>query len=204
MMQWFHHLAQWMIGLAETSAGPWSLFGLAAAEACFFPIPPDLLLLALDLVSPDRAFLFAGICTAGSVLGGAVGYAIGRWGGRPVLSRLVAAETIQGIQQQFQRYDAWAILIAGFTPIPYKVFTVAAGVFYLDFWRFMLASLCARGGRFFLVSTIVFIYREQARRVFEDYFEMFTIGFVVLLVGGFLFLRWLGPRMGRRADSPTK
>ena len=194
MLQWVHDLAQWMVGLAETPAGPLGLFGLAAAEASFFPIPPDLLLLALCLVRPSESFLFAAICTAGSTLGGMLGFAIGRWGGRPLLERLVSAEKILLIERQFQKHDVWAVAVAGFTPIPYKLFTIAGGAFRLHFWRFAIASVCSRGARFFLVATVVYVFGEQANRLVRDYFDVLTVGFAILLIGGFLVLRLAGRR----------
>ena len=189
-MAWLRDLATWMAGLAETPVGPWGLFALAFAESSFFPLPPDLLLIALDLNTPERAFVFAAICTAGSTLGGMAGYGIGRWGGRPLLERLMAREKILAVQRQFQKHDVWAVAIAGFTPIPYKVFTIAGGVFHLRFWRFVLVSLVSRGMRFFLVSAVVFAFREQAKQLIREYFDLLTIGFVVLLIGGFLVVRW--------------
>ncbi len=194
MLQWVHDLAQWMVGLAQTPAGPLGLFGLAVAEASFFPIPPDLLLLALCLVRPSESFLFAAICTVGSTLGGMLGFAIGRWGGRPLLERLVSAEKILFIERQFQKHDVWAVAIAGFTPIPYKLFTIAGGAFRLNFWRFVIVSVCSRGARFFLVATVVYVFGEQANRLVRDYFNVLTIGFAVLLIGGFFVLRLAGRR----------
>ena len=194
MWQWVHDLGQWMVGLAQTPAGPLGLFGLAAAEASFFPLPPDLLLLALCLVRPSESFLFAAICTAGSTLGGMLGFAIGRWGGRPLLERLVSAEKILLIERQFQKHDVWAVAVAGFTPIPYKLFTIAGGAFRLHFWRFAIASVCSRGARFFLVATVVYVFGEQANRLVRDYFDVLTVGFAILLIGGFLVLRLAGRR----------
>ena len=191
MVVWLRDLAAWMIGLAESPAGPIALFGLAFAEASVFPIPPDILLLGLDLLKPERSFIYAAICTAGSTMGGIAGYAIGRWGGRPILKRLFPAERILAIEGWFQSYDVWAVAVAGFTPIPYKIFTIAAGVFRLDVRRFAIASFISRGARFFLVSACVFAFGEQAKRFIQEYFEIFTIGFIVLLIGGFLVVRWI-------------
>ena len=201
MLQWVHDLAQWMVGLAQTPAGPVGLFGLAVAEASFFPIPPDLLLLALCLVRPSESFLFAAICTAGSTVGGMLGFAIGRWGGRPLLERLVSAEKILLIERQFHKHDVWAVAIAGFTPIPYKLFTIAGGAFRLHFWRFAIVSVCSRGARFFLVATVVYVFGEQANRLVRDYFDVLTVGFAILLIGGFLVLRLAGRRYAASRDT---
>ena len=189
-MGWIRELAVWMTALAETSAGPWALFWLSLAEASFFPLPPVLLLLALDVLNPPRSFVFAAICTAGSTVGGMLGYAIGRWGGQPMLRRMVSETGILNIQQRFQQYDVWAVGLAGFTPIPYKVFTIAAGTFQLRFWRFVLVSVFSRGARFFLVSGLVYAFGQQAKELLKQYFNLFTIAFAVLLIGGFVVVRW--------------
>jgi membrane protein YqaA with SNARE-associated domain len=199
MLTWVQELAAWMVGWAQTPAGSVALFWLAFAESSFFPLPPDLLLLALDLLEPARGFWFALICTVGSTLGGAAGYAVGRWGGRPVLLRFVAPGKVALIEQQFQRYDVWAVGIAGFTPIPYKMFTIAGGAFRLRFWRFLAVSFVTRGARFFLVSLVVFVFGEQAKTFIREYFELFTIGFTALLIGGFLVVRWAA----RAAQRPS-
>jgi len=197
-------LAEWMVGLAKTPVGPAGLFGLAMAEAVVFPLPPDLLLLALCVLDPGNSFLYAGICLAGSTLGGMLGYALGRWGGRPALERFVSQEKIRGVERQFQRYDVWAVFLAGFTPIPYKIFTIASGVFRIRFGRFVAASIGSRGARFFLVGGTVFVFRDHARRIVEQYFELFTIAFAVLLVGGVVVLRWLGGRQEQAERAPLE
>lgn len=201
MMAWLQGLVTWMGGLAQTPIGPVALFGLAFVEASVFPIPPDVLLLALDLIRPRESFLFAGICTMGSTLGGMFGYAIGRWGGRPLLGRFGSEQKILAIQRQFQRYDVWAVFVAGLTPIPYKVFAIGAGVFHLRFWRFVLVTICSRGLRFFLVSAVVFAFGEQANRFVRDYFEWFTIAMAALLIGGFVIVKWAAAHHAARDQS---
>src|SRR5690606_27734878 len=117
---------------------PASLFWLSFVESIFFPIPPDVVLLPLSALRPDGAPLYGLLATVGSVSGAAIGYAFGLWGGRPLLQRFVSGERIHQVETLFQRYDGWAIGIAGFTPIPYKVFTLAAGVFRLSIPRFLI------------------------------------------------------------------
>ena len=180
-----------MVGLAHTPVGDRALFGLAVAESVCFPLPPDLLLLALSFLNPQRSWDLAALCTLGSALGGVLGYALGRFGGRPVVERFVSAKTLLSIERQFQKYDVWAIAIAGFTPIPYKVFTISGGLFRIHFWRFVWVSLFSRGARFFLVAAIVVMVGEPARRFLQDSFEWVTVAFMVLLVGGFLVLKKL-------------
>jgi membrane protein YqaA with SNARE-associated domain len=190
-------LYDWTVGWSDTPYGPSALFLLAFAEASFFPLPPDVLLIALGLGHPENALWYAAVCTAGSVVGGMAGYGIGRVGGKPLLDRFVSREKTLRIHRAFERYEAWAIGIAGFTPIPYKVFTIAAGAFWIHFGRFVLASLLSRGARFLMVGTLIMLYGEQVRRLIERYFNVFTVVFVALLAGGF----WLVHRHGRKVAA---
>lgn len=136
------------------SFGSFGLFFLAFIESIFFPIPTDVLLIILTIQNPSFWFGYAFIATIGSVLGAAVAYTIGYFGGRAILERYFH-KYIARVHAFFQKYETLAVFIAGFTPIPYKVFALAAGVFYVDFKKFILVSLLARGLRFFLVAGIV-------------------------------------------------
>jgi len=182
-------LIEWTLHWANTPYGPLALFVLAFAESSFFPIPPDILLIALGLLNPPTCLWLATITTVGSVLGGMFGYLIGIKGGRPLLEKLVKKEKIILVHNYFEKYEAWAIFIAAFTPIPYKVFTIAAGVFYIDFKGFVIASICGRGGRFFIVATLIMFFGEQIRYLIGRYFDIFSIAFVALLILGFYCLR---------------
>ncbi|MFH1753453.1 MAG: YqaA family protein [Candidatus Omnitrophota bacterium] len=169
--------------------GPLGLFVLAFAESSFFPVPPDILLIALALVDPKTSFYLAAITTAGSVLGAILGYMIGKKGGRPLLEKLVSKKNIETVHNYFNKYDVWAVGIAGFTPIPYKLFTISAGVFYINFTRFILASIISRGGRFFLVGTAVYFFGEEIKGMLEKYFNVFSLAFALLVILGFLAVR---------------
>ena len=118
-----------------------------------------------------------------------LGYWIGRRGGRPILNRFFAAERINYVERQFQRRDVWAVSIAAFTPIPYKVFAIGAGAFRLDFKRFLLASLIGRAGRFFLVGALITLFGDPIEAAIDEYFDWLALAFVVLLVAGGLVLR---------------
>jgi membrane protein DedA with SNARE-associated domain len=118
-------------------------------------------------------------------------------GGRPLLDRFVRPERSARVHRAFERYEAWAIGVAGFTPIPYKVFTIAAGVFWINFPRFVVASVLSRGARFLMVGTLIMLYGEQVRHLIERYFNLFTVVFVALLAGGF----WLVHRHGRKVAA---
>jgi membrane protein YqaA with SNARE-associated domain len=186
-----HALLAWVEGLADGPSGPTALFVLAFAESSFFPIPPDVLLIALCLGDPGRSLSFALLCTAGSVLGGMAGYGLGFWGGRPLLARWFAPARVARVKEYYDRYNAWATGIAGLTPLPYKLFTISGGAFAVDFRVFVVASILARGLRFLAVAGLIYLWGEPAKLFIERYLNVLTIAFVILLVGGFWALgRW--------------
>ena len=188
----------WVISWAYTPYGGVALFLNAVAESSFFPLPPDVLLIALSIFRPPLAFGYATICSLGSVLGGVVGYFLGLKGGRPLLRRLMSEERIRFVERYYQKYDIWAVGIAGFTPIPYKAFTLSAGVFVLDLKRFILISLVSRSARFFSVGLVIFLFGETAKTYLTKYINTFSIAFVVLLILGFLAVRYIAKRMAAR------
>jgi len=193
-MRLLRKLYDWVLHWAETPYGTPALFFLAFAESSFFPVPPDVLLIALTISVRKKAFFYALICTAGSVLGGAFGFFIGLefWEiGKGILLRYVTMETIDQVRFYFQNYEAWAVAIAGFTPIPYKVFTISAGFFRVDFLIFIVASILSRGARFFLVSGLLYLFGPTIRAFIDKYFNVVTYAFVVLLVGGFILVKYL-------------
>jgi len=184
-------LYDWVLGWAHTRFGIAALLVLCVAEASFFPIPPDPLLMALCLGSPGRSLRFAGWATLASVAGGILGYLMG-WGAWSVLQDPffqwvpgVTVESFAGVQEIYQRYDFWAIFLAGLTPIPYKVFTLSAGVFGINFPVFVLASLLSRGLRFFLVAGLIWAFGVPIRRFIDRYFNLLTLAFGILLILGF-------------------
>ena len=162
--------------------GSFGLFLLAFLESSFFPVPPDVLLIAMSVAEPDKALWFALICTIGSVLGGMFGYFIGYVGEMAILEKLFAHNKIQKVHNLFQRYEAWAILIAAFTPIPYKVFTIAGGVFYIKFWNFVLMSLISRGLRFFIVAIFVMYFGQKVVDYLNGKFEIFTLVVTIIIL----------------------
>lgn len=185
----------WVLSWAETPYGVPALFVLAFVESSFFPIPPDVLLIALALAVPTRAFRFALWCTIGSVIGGLFGYFIGfaLWTTfEPYLIPAVfARDKFDMVTAKYNEYGELAVFIAAFTPIPYKVFTVAAGVAKLNLLGFTGASIVGRGGRFFLVAMIIRIAGPRAKQLIDKYFNLVTIAGTLLLIGGFLLLRSL-------------
>ena len=185
----------WVVGWAETKRAEQALAGIAFAESSFFPIPPDPLLIAMVMAKPASFLRHAAICTLASTLGGALGYLIGL-----ALFSTVGMWIVNtyGLQEEFvhigTRYEENAFLTvftAAFTPIPYKLITVAAGVFRIDFVMFLFASLIGRGMRFFLVAFLMHHLGSRYKDSIEKYIDLLSIAFVVLLIGGFLALKYV-------------
>ncbi|GAB4535850.1 MAG: YqaA family protein [Thermodesulfovibrionia bacterium] len=194
-MKHLKRLYDWVLHWAETPYAVPALFILALAESSFFPVPPDVLLITLAISIPKRAFGYATICTVGSVLGGMLGYLIGLklidTIGMPIITFYGAMDRYSEIQSLYMKYDAWAVGIAGFTPIPYKVFTIAAGAFKINFPVFVLASIAGRAGRFFLVSGLIYFFGPSIKTFIDKYFNLLTFVFFALLIGGFLLVRYI-------------
>lgn len=187
-------LYHWTIGWADHPAGAIALFCVAFTQASFFPIPCDVLLVALMVGRPEKSFRFAAICTAGSVLGGMAGYLIGFTLREPALDflRWMSSDaTIEAVRAKFADNLFLAIVLASISPIPFKVFTIAAGVFEQNFAIFVLAATLARGARFFAWAVGLRRFGPQAREILEKRFELITIVGSILLVGGFVALKYL-------------
>ena len=188
-------LYNWTLSWAERPHGAWALFFLAVAESSFFPVPPDVLLLALCVGATRKSFKFALICSAGSVLGGMLGYAIG-WGAwhavRDYFIPYIFSEAVfDKVQQLYQANAFVAVLTAAFTPIPYKVFTIAAGVFDVNFWTFLTASLFGRSARFFMVAGLIFVFGAKIKELIERYFDWFAWALLALGIAGFVAVKLL-------------
>jgi len=183
-----------IIALAERPAAPWWLFTIAFAEASFFPIPPDALLIPMALAQPRLAFRFALICTAGSVLGGALGYAIGflllAKLAQPIINFYHYGAAFAAFQQKFAQYGVWVILIKGLTPIPYKIVTIAAGAAAFNFPLFMGASVITRGGRFFLLAVLLREFGPPVRDFIEKRLGLVTSLIAAGILGGFLLFKF--------------
>jgi membrane protein YqaA with SNARE-associated domain len=188
-------LYDWVLHWAATPYATWALLLLAFAESSFFPIPPDVLLIAMCVARPDRSLKYASICAVGSVAGGCLGYLIG-WQfmtsiGHRIVDFYGLTNRVAYIGNLYHAYDAWAVGIAGFTPIPYKVFTIAAGMFKIDFSVFILASAISRSGRFFLVGGLIYWFGPRIQSFIDRYFDMLAVTFTVLLVGSFVLVKYL-------------
>lgn len=159
---------------------------LAFIESSVFPIPPDLLLVAMCLNLPQKALIFALICTIFSTLGGAFGYGIGKFGGRPVFHWLFRkkAHYLEKVEKLYDKHGSWAVLGAAFTPIPYKVFTIASGIFNMNIISFLLMSFIGRGARFFIVAICLMFFGETIK----SYLELVIIGVTLLIIAFFIIV----------------
>lgn len=194
---WVRRLYEWVLHWADTPSGPAALGILSAAEASFFPIPPDPLLMALCLGAIKKSLRFAAIATAASVAGGIVGYLIGA-GAWQALGGFffayvpgVTPEAFEGIRELYDRYDFAAVFLAGLTPIPYKVFTLSAGVFSINFAVFLLASVLSRGLRFFAEAGLLYWFGPPISRFIDRYFNLLAWLFGILVVLGFVVVKYV-------------
>ncbi len=188
-------LYDWTIHWAQTPHSTWALFILAFCEASFFPIPPDVLLMALAVALPRKSFKYALVCSVGSVLGGCFGYLIGygffEYLGRPIISFYNITDVFNAVSTQYQNNAFTAIAVAGFTPIPYKVFTISAGVCKVNIFILILASALSRSARFFLIAGLFYLFGPKIKVFIEKYFNILTIIFVILLISGFVAIKYL-------------
>jgi len=188
-------LYNWTISLAGHPRALWALAVVAFVEASVFPIPPDVLMIPMIIARPNRAFLIATVGTIASVLGGLLGYAIGALAfdqiGYPILTALGKGDAILEFNDRFNGLSFWPVLIAGLTPFPYKVITIMSGWTGLPLATFVITSIVARAGRFFLVALLLWKFGAPIRDFIERRLGLMTILFVVLLAGGFYAVRFL-------------
>jgi len=186
----FTRLYDLALSWSKTKNAPRYLFGLSFAESFIFPIPPDFMLVPMALAQRERAWNFALIATFGSVLGAIIGYLLGSelyaQLGLPLVTFYNAEEVVTGVENWFNTYGVWVILIAGFTPVPYKLFTVTAGAMGMGLAPFILASILGRAARFYLVCGIVFYGGDPLAQLFRKYADL--IGWVVVIALVILFL----------------
>jgi membrane protein YqaA with SNARE-associated domain len=184
-----------LVVLSNHPSALWVLAAVSFAESSFFPIPPDVMLIPMILANRSKAWLFAGVCTIASVLGGFFGYAIGYFlfetAGKWVIDLYGLQAGFNNFQQQFNEWGLWVILIKGLTPIPYKLETIASGAAHFDLFTFGIASLITRGGRFFLVAGLLYVVGDPIRHFVEKHLTLVTTGFVIIIVGGFVAFAYI-------------
>lgn len=188
-------LYTWTMALASHPRAIWALAGIAFIESSVFPIPPDALMIPMIIAAPQRAFWIAAVATVASVLGGLLGYAIGFFAyeqiGAPILAALGKEDAMAEFATRFNGVGFWAVLIAGLTPFPYKVITIMSGWTGMPLATFVITSIVARAGRFFLVALLLNRFGEPIRDFIERRLGLVTIVFVAILIGGFYATRFL-------------
>ena len=192
----------WMLSWGDSKWGGTALFFFAFAESSFFPIPPDVLLIALCLGAVAKSFRYASICLAGSLLGALAGYAIGYFlwqtpsGEYTELARfffnnVFSEESFNRVKVLYDEYDFWIVFTAGFTPLPYKLFTITGGLFNINLGMFVIASAVSRGLRFFVIAWLIWKFGEPIKKFIDKYFNLLAILFTVLLIGSFVLVKYL-------------
>ncbi|MDE1148639.1 MAG: DedA family protein [Azospirillaceae bacterium] len=188
-------LYDWTLRLSGHRHAVWALAAVSFIESSVFPIPPDLLLIPLVLADRRKAFWYATVCTVASVLGGFLGYAIGFYLWDTIGHRIIEAygliDAYNGFKADFDRYGAEIIILKGMTPIPYKLVTIASGAFKFDLLTFAGASIISRALRFFLVAALLWKFGEPIRTFVEKRLTLVTTLFLVLLVGGFILVKYV-------------
>ena len=203
-MRWLRNLYDWVLKWSNSKYGPLMLGLMSFAEASFFPIPPDVLLIPLALGLRTKAFRLAFICSLGSILGAIFGYVIGSylwWEGVNQFSWLArlffnvipgfTPEIFYSIQTKYEIWNFWVVFTAGFTPIPFKVITISAGAFDINFILFVIASTLSRSARFFLLSALIWKFGESMRDFIDKYFNLLAIIFMILLIGSFVLIKYV-------------
>lgn len=195
-------LYDWVLSWSASRWGWLALFFIALFEANWFPLPPDVLLIALCLGAPKRSFRFASICLAGSILGAALGYAIGHYlwvtpMGDPTpianffYDHVFSVEGFNNVGHLYDKYNFWIVYTAGFTPLPFKLFTIAGGMFSINFPMFMIASLVSRGMRFFLIGWLIWRFGAPIKSFIDKYFNLLATLFTFMLIGFTCLALWL-------------
>ena len=198
-MNFVKKLYDWVLSWSESKWGALALFVLAFAESSFFPVPPDVLLIALCLGAVKRSFRYALICLAGSILGAMAGYSIGYFLWQTAAGEYTALanwfftnvfseESFLEVKNLYDKWDFWIVFTAGFTPLPYKLFTIMGGLFHINFAMFILASVVSRGLRFFLIGGLIWKFGAPIKTFIDKYFNLLAIAFTVLLVGSFILV----------------
>jgi len=194
-MKFIRKIYDKMMELSKGNGAMLALFAVAFAESSFFPIPPDIMLIPMILATPYKAWRIASLATIASVLGGYFGYAIGVFFfdliAEPLLSFYGYLQKFQTFEQQYHKYGAWIVFGAGLTPFPYKIITIASGVVHLNLGVFSVASVLARGGRFFVVAWLLKKYGAPMKIFIEKNLGWLSVAFFLLLIGGFALIKLL-------------
>ncbi len=195
IMKLFRKLYKWTMTKSTGRGAPWFLGLISFSESSFFPIPPDIILIPMVLAKRTRAFFFAFICTLSSVFGGMFGYFIGLFLfnsiGLILINFYNLNESVNEFKNYYNLYGSWIVIIAGFTPFPFKVITITSGLFQLNFIIFIICSLLSRGARFYIVTALLYFYGDKIKIFIDKYFNILTILFFVVLIGSILIIKIL-------------
>ena len=195
-------LYNWILSWSESRWGWLALFVIALFEASWFPLPPDILLIALCLGATKKSFRFASLCLTGSLLGAALGYGIGYYlwttpAGDPTVvanffyNHVFSVESFNNVGSLYDRFNFWIVFTAGFTPLPFKLFTIAGGMFHINFVMFIIASIVSRGMRFFLIAWLIWKFGAPIKSFIDKYFNLLATLFTILLIGCTFLALWL-------------
>lgn len=194
-MKLLKKIYDWTLKWAQTPYAVAAVFIIAVAESSFFPVPPDVLLIACCIAKSEKSFYYATICTIGSIVGGILGYLIGFTIWQVVkdffFTYIFSQDVFFKVQNLYQKNAFWAVFTAGFTPIPYKVFTIAGGVCEIGLGVLIVASIFSRGARFFLVAGFIWKFGKPIESFINKYFNLLTIVFTILLIAGFIVVKYL-------------
>lgn len=194
-MKIFRSLLDWVWRMAETEGAMKVLFLVSLTESVFFPVPPDLLLIPMALAQQKKAFRIAGVCLAASVIGGAIGYFIGAFFmdtiGMSIVNFYGLTDQYVVVQEWYEKYNAWVVAVAGLTPIPYKLCTLTAGAFHVNFYVFFIMSFLSRGVRFFVVAGLIYLFGHKIRYFLEKRLDLIFVLCMVLVVIGFILVNYL-------------
>jgi membrane protein YqaA with SNARE-associated domain len=198
-MGFLEGIVDWLVSWSDSPYAPLALFVVSFLDSAAVFLPPEPLLIAMSIARPNLAILYAAIATVSSVLGAAITYYVGRLGGRPLAERFVKLERIETAEDFFQDHGTITTGVAAFTPVPYPVFALAAGISHLGIWRFVLASLTGRGARFFGMGLAVYFFGPAIQQFLKQYLGWATVIVGILIVGVYIASHYFNSRFEKRA-----
>jgi membrane protein YqaA with SNARE-associated domain len=194
-MKILRKIYDWTLNKASHPKATWFLSLISFTESSFFPIPPDIILIPMIIAKRLKAWWYAFICTVSSVIGGIVGYYIGAFFystiGIIILKYYSLGDQFSNFESLYNENGMWIVLGAGFTPFPFKFITIASGFFHLNIFLFIIVALIARGSRFYLIAILLRIFGDWIKNFIDKYFNLLAILFFILLIGSFIFVKYL-------------
>lgn len=204
MLEWFNGIFEWLISWAGSPYAPLILFGVSLFDSGALFFPPEPILIAMSVARPNGALFYAAVATASSVLGAALPYFVGRLGGRPLAERFVAQARLDAAEDFFEDHGALTTGIAAFTPVPYPLFALAAGITNLNYLTFVLASLAGRGARFFGLGLAIYFFGPAIQDLIDDYLGWTTLAIGILLALVYVAGHHVNSRFERRSKEKRR